>query len=120
MMAFVTTMEGRRRAIWMRIFGSERLPVKSARPRLQGVGRHGEMMRLAYDLDAGRLHWMAATRFADYLSARYGYPVTVGQVDGFPIRAAGCVVVENEESRETAVSAKLEKRPFPFVGVAYA
>ena len=67
---FITTTDPTRRALWLRLFGSEWLPVKSARPRWQ-VDRAGVEV-LAFDLDASRLHFMARSRFAGYIARRDG------------------------------------------------
>lgn len=102
-MFYVTTTDQRRRAHWMRLFGVDQLPVKAPRPRRQArIWQPGEV--LAFDLDAGRLHWMQRHRFAGYVSRQIG--VTVDEalhlVDGWPIPADGV----------TAVS--WWKRPFAF------
>jgi hypothetical protein len=113
----VTTQDPTRRALWLRLFGVDWLPVKAARPRWQ-VAR-GELVEgeiLAFDLDAARLHPMARERFAHYIAQRTGetYKVAAHIVDGWPIAAAGCVV-------ETAVSSEWVERPFTFSrGGAYA
>ena len=110
---FITTTDADRRALWLRLFGSEWLPVKSARPRWQ-VDRVGVEV-LAFDLDASRLHIMAQARFAGYVARRDGiaYDTALSLVNGWPVKAVGCIV-------ETAVSETWEKRPFRFARGIYA
>lgn len=104
----VTTSDSQRRALWVRLFGAEWLPVKAGRPRWQVArGELNETEVLAFDLDAARLPAGARSRFAHYVAAKTGqtYEAALYQVDGWPIPAAGCVV-------ETAVSSDWMIRPF--------
>lgn len=100
---YVTTSSPKRRALWLRLFGVDRLPVVSPKPRWQvGRGEFRETETLAYDLDVARLHWMALSRAAGRLG------IDVADVRGLPIKASADVVVE------TAVSDSWKKRPFVF------
>lgn len=108
--AFITTSDPRRRDLWLRLFGEEWLPVKAARPRWQVTrGELNETEILAFDLDAVRLPAGARERFAHYVARKtdQSYAAAAQQVDGWPLKAAGCVV-------ETAVSDSWQKRPFVF------
>ncbi len=108
--ATITTSDAQRRALWLRLFGADWLPVKTARPRWQVVrGELTEVEVLAFDLDASRMPAGARDRFAHYIAAKtgQGYEAALTQVDGWPIAAAGCTV-------ETAVSSKWVRRPFVF------
>lgn len=108
--AFITTGDAQRRALWLRLFGEEWLPVKAARPRWQAVrGELNETEILAFDLDAARLPAGACERFAHYIAQKTGisYTAAMHQVDGWPLKAAGCTV-------ETAVSSNPMTRPFVF------
>lgn len=109
MEAFIHTNDEARRDRWVQLFGVDRLPVKAARPRWQPRPHDPELV-LAFDLDAGRLHWMAAARFANYVASHYDLPVSQAAmlIDGWPVVADGCVVVEEEAAMETAVSSFLD------------
>lgn len=102
-MFYVVTSDARRRAKWLRYFGTSRVPVKVNAPRQQSL--HDGQSVLAYDLDASRLHPMARQRFADYVSRRTGHLVTSADVDGWPLAATGL-------ETETAVSDSWQRRPF--------
>ena len=106
---YITTTDPNRRAIWQRLFGLDRLPVMSPRPRWQvGRGEFRETEILAYDLDASRLHWMAKDRAAKRMG------VAVAELGGMPIKCGADV-----EVTEAAVSEEWGKRPFVLPG-AYA
>lgn len=97
----VTTSDPNRRARWLAIFGTDRLPVLSAKPRWQvGRGEFRETEFYAYDLAVAGLHWMAAQRAADKLG------MTTDELARLPIKAGADIVVE------TAVSSEWVKRPF--------
>lgn len=90
---FVTTSDPVRRATWMRIFDTDVLPIKSPHPALSPC------LDMAYRLDTHRLSvnvrtrlvgWLVMFRRLDYDEAR-----TMVQ-EGYPIRAEGCHVVEQE------------------------
>ena len=99
----VTTSDSQRRALWVRLFGTDRLPVVSGRPRWQvGRGEFRETEFYAYDLAVAGLHWMAAQRAADKLG------VSVDDLARLPIKAGADITVE------TAVSDSWQKRPFVF------
>lgn len=110
MSVFITTTDPQRLAIWQRLFGVDRLPVKSDTPRWRverdSFGREANV--LGYDLDASRVHWMARERFAHYVSRKTGHSYRGSDIDGWLIKAAGCEVVT-----ETADSL-WRKRPFLF------
>jgi len=109
----IMTHDTRQRALWLRLFGTETLPVKAAKPRWRvergAFGR--EVNVLAYDLDARRLHWMARQRFASWVSVKTGHTVRASEVDGWLIKADRCEVIN-----ETADSSMWGKRPFSFFG----
>jgi len=110
----IITNDPRQRALWLRLFGTEQLPVKADKPRWRvergAFGR--EVNVLAYDLDASRLHWMARQRFASWLSSIPGnHKVRASEVDGWLIKADRCEIVN-----ETADSSMWGKRPFSFLG----
>lgn len=113
-MFYVTTTDRRRRERWQAIFGTDQLPVLSAKPRWQvGRGEFRETEFYAYDLAVAGLHWMAAQRAADKLG------VSVDDLARLPIKAGADITVE------TAVSDSWQKRPFVFAreqsgAVAYA
>lgn len=97
-----------RRALWLRLFGADTLPVKAARPRWQAMrGEMGETEVLAYDLDAARLPAGARDRFAHYIASKSGQSFAIAQtmVDGWPIPAANCTAVPVDTWQE---------RPFVF------
>lgn len=116
----IMTNDPRQRALWLKLFGTEQLPVKTAKPRWR-VERGAftrETNVLAYDLDASRLHWMARQRFASWVSLKTGHTVTAKEIDGWLIKADRCELVI-----DTAVSPTWRKRPFSFFkerGVFYA
>lgn len=99
-MTYVTTTDEKRRARWVRIFGTDRLPVKSIYPRLQVIPLVGEVA--AYDLDAKRVNRFAVSQLAHNRSAMRGidYVEAYNQImrDGWPIPAAGCAVEAGEGS----------------------
>lgn len=113
MSAFITTSDPQRRATWQRLFGVEKLPVKSATPRWRvergEFGREANV--LGYDLDASRVHWMGLSRFAEYASRKTGHAYTAADMDGWLIKATGKETVINDE---TVDSATWQKRPFSF------
>lgn len=98
----ITTTDPARRRHWQRLFGRDTLPVRARRPRwveIPGLGR-----QLAYDLDLGALHPGQVYRLAAHVARRLGWPyeTAVAEVErGWPIRAAGCTVIDNAFS-ETA------------------
>lgn len=104
----ITPTDDHRRATWLRIFGTEMLPVFAARPRFQFHDARKEEM-LAYDLKLSELSEPQRYRFAAWLSKRYGinYSQAHRQVEtnlSWPILATGCRVVEfeSEQEEETA------------------
>lgn len=111
MYVYVTTHDHRRQAHWERIFGTARLPVKAAVPRLQArMWQPGQI--LAYDLDVARLHWMQRERFAFYISRQTRMTIADALYaieDGWPIEASNCEIIETAVSADTAV--------FAFLGV---
>lgn len=114
MNTFITTRDPRRRATWLRLFGSDRLPVLSGRARWQPGIVPGRDV-LAYDLAVGRLSQGQRDRFAAYVARRTlrDYRDVKAEMDiayAWPIRARGCSVVEVEDS-ETV------ERPSLFVPV---
>jgi len=102
-MFYVTTTDRRRRERWQAIFGTDRLPVLTGKPRWQvGRGEFRETEYYAYDLAVAGLHWMAAQRAADKLG------LSVDDLARLPIKAGADITVE------TAVSDSWQKRPFRF------
>lgn len=104
-MTWITTDNERRLRHWDRLFGTDRLPVKHAKPRRQCIPGNGEV--LAYDLDVSRLHWMQVVRLADDIAKRSNgltYDMAMSEIErGWPVVADGCYVIE-EVAEETAVS----------------
>lgn len=87
LLMMIFTHDPARRARWHAVFGVDQLPVKTDLPRVQAVaGRE----ILAYDLDAARLHPMAAARFAAYATRKTAVPHGAADIDGWPIPADGC------------------------------
>ncbi len=88
----ITTQDGDRRRLWQRIFGSDKLPVKTPQPRPMCL-EPGKPEVLAYDLDADALHSFQVKRFAAVL-ARRGNGWTYQDAEhairaGWPILAEG-------------------------------
>lgn len=107
---YVHTNDLRRRALWLRLFGVERLPVLAPHPRCRVErGARGETEIQAYDLDGARLHWMAQRRAMRRLN------VSAAQLTGLAIEAGADIEVEVE----TAVSSDRWKRPFLFGRMMY-
>ncbi len=106
-MFYITTSDPQRAARWERLFGTDRLPVLSAASRWDVVdGRE----RPCYDLDLSQLHPAQRQRLACYVARRTGRPYAEVRVEidtavSWPVRAAGCVVVEVDEA--TAVPSPL-------------
>lgn len=94
---YITAVDQRRRADWRRIFGDDRLPVKTPRPRWQALepGRHET---LAYDLDVQALHPMQRKRLASKLATVNGLRLDEAErmveTHPIPILARGCELVE--------------------------
>lgn len=87
-MNYIVTTNTDRRRLWQQLFNTDRLPVKTARPRLMCLPHLGEV--LAYDLDSRFLHNFALIRFADHVANVQGVSVDDVNVDGWPILADNC------------------------------
>ena len=90
-MAFITTDNPHRLAMWRRLFRSHRIPVKSAVPRWQTVDGRPQPIE-AYDLDAARLLPKQRTRFRSYIARQYDIPEAEAEklMDGWPIKSDMC------------------------------
>jgi len=64
----ITTRNGRQRALWLRLFGSEALPVTAAQP--HEVYTPDGRARLVYDLDVVAIGPNGRRRLAAYIAAR--------------------------------------------------
>jgi len=94
---YVTGTAQRTRAIHERVFGTDQLPVTSARPSLSPAGC------LVYTLDTSRLHWMQINRLVYWLARRDG--LTPGHaralvMAGLPIAASEVALVQEFEEQE--------------------
>lgn len=65
---YITTRNGRQRALWLRLFGSEALPVTAAQP--HEVYTPDGRARLVYDLDVVAIGPNGRRRLAAYIAAR--------------------------------------------------
>lgn len=65
----ITTKNGRQRALWLRLFGSETLPVTAAFPH-EVFYRNGRS-ELVYDLDTAAIGEHGRRRLAAYIAARH-------------------------------------------------
>ena len=91
----ITTRNGRQRALWLRLFGSDVLPVRAARP--HEVFTPDGRARLVYDLDVVAIGTNGRRRLAAYIAARK-WGVTFEQAlsdlaHGWTIDAADCELV---------------------------
>jgi hypothetical protein len=107
----VTTTNGRQRATWLELFGTDTLPVTAARPR-EVFYRDGRS-EWVYDLDTAAIGEHGRRRLAAYIAARR-WGVTFEQAlrdvgRGWAIKAADCRLVENSPAatQETAVGPHL-------------
>lgn len=101
---FVSTTSQRRAQEWERIFGTDILPVRDGRPRLQSV-RNQPM--LAYDLDLAALHPGQISRLAGHVSRRTGQPYAqaLAQVQtavSYPIEATDDVQIAEAAEQQNA------------------
>lgn len=110
----VTTTDPQRRALWLRLFGVDVLPVKRPFPELFIDAAGNE--RLAYVLDSRQLTAIQINKLASYLQARIwglGYQDAQRQArERWTIDAEGVELVDPED--ETAVSDR--ERPFFVAG----
>lgn len=95
---WIETKSPSRRREWERVFGTDRLPVTTARP----IGlRFGRKPRVAaYVLDVAALHPMAVCRLAGRIARQQGidYQTAVGMLeDGWLIPAENCELATGEE-----------------------
>lgn len=94
---YITAVEQRRRSYWRKLFGTDELPVKSARPRFQFLeaGRHET---LAYDLDTEALHPVQRARLARHMASTSGMRLQDAQAfvetHPIPIEARGTELLE--------------------------
>ena len=106
---WIITTNPHRQRVWQRLFGQDRLPVRTAVPRWQHLPGRSDSV-LAYDLDLARLHAAQVERLAGYVARRAGWPYQTALAEirrGWPIEAAGCRLAEEAEtavSPDTAVS----------------
>ena len=102
---FICCNAPHRRRLWQQLFGTDRLPVRSEKPRWI-CDLAGE--RLVYDLDLDRLRPGAVYRLAGYVARRkqrpYALVLSDIQATGFWVDATGCELVEGT----------VRIRPFPF------
>ena len=96
----IATTNENRRMKWERVFGCESLPVRHNTP-TGAIRISCNIIVPAYELDASRLHPMAAARFAAHLSRRLriSFDEAKGMVDGWMIDASDCEVKTVGEKR---------------------
>ena len=104
----ITTRNGRQRALWLRLFGSDVLPVTAAAP--HEVYTPDGRARLVYDLDVVAIGPHGRRRLAAYIAARrWGVTFEAALRDvafGWTIDAADCRLVT-----EPLVSEPLASEP---------
>ena len=97
----IATRNGRQRALWLRLFGSDTLPVTAARP--HEVYTPDGRARLVYDLDVVAIGANGRRRLAAYIAARrWGVAPAQAGVEqalrdvafGWTIDAADCQLVD--------------------------
>ena len=107
----ITTKNGRQRALWLRLFGTDTLPVTAAYPHevFDPNGRSGWV----YDLDTRAIGEHGCRRLAAYIAARHWgktFESALAEVRyGWRIDAADCQLVEPE----TAVSSRANELSAP-------
>ena len=99
----IRALDPHRATLWHHLFGTNQLPVKTAKPRWMWLeGQPYEV--LAYDLDAGRLSDGQRARYAEYVSRKWKMPYEQArkQLDNWPLKAAGTepVTAEPDASQE--------------------
>jgi hypothetical protein len=113
---YITTRNQARAAYWLRVFGTDSLPVKNTRPREQWLDDGRFVM--AYDLNLSALVDMQLHRFAKVVAKRQGIDryaayLELKAMPSWPVDAAGCEVVVEHYSVLDETTA--EKRPLSFV-----
>lgn len=100
----ITTRNGRQRALWLRLFGSDALPVTAAAP--HEVYTPDGRARLVYDLDVVAIGPHGRRRLAAYIAARrWGVTFEAALRDvafGWTIDAADCQLVTEPLASEPA------------------
>lgn len=91
-----------RHALWMRLFGTNRLPIRSRQ--WESIGEPGKKKERVYLLDIDRLNSEQRVAMAIYMASRL--KITVAQAcaimsgPGVPIACKGATLVENEQEEE--------------------
>ena len=107
----ITTRNGRQRALWLRLFGSDVLPVTAAAP--HEVYTPDGRARLVYDLDVVAIGTNGRRRLAAYIAARrWGTTFEAALRDvafGWTVDATDCELVA-EPVTEPAQNSAVETR----------
>ncbi len=107
----ITTRNGRQRALWLRLFGSDVLPVTAAAP--HEVYTPDGRARLVYDLDVVAIGTNGRRRLAAYIAARrWGTTFEAALRDvafGWTVDATDCELVA-EPVTEPAQNSRVETR----------
>ncbi|MCC6603088.1 MAG: hypothetical protein IT327_07755 [Anaerolineae bacterium] len=107
----ITTTNGRQRALWLRLFGSDVLPVTAAAP--HEVYTPDGRARLVYDLDVVAIGTNGRRRLAAYIAARrWGTTFEAALRDvafGWTVDATDCELVA-EPVTEPVQNSRVETR----------